>query len=209
MKVIITNYPDGKTEELEAVNNPEDISTGKRPLLFTKEIYIEQDDFKEVAPKKFFRLYPGNEVRLKYAYIIKCNEVIKNEKGEITELHCTYDPETKSGSASSRSVKGTIHWVSAEHAIKAEVRLYDRLFSVEDPLAHEDKDFLEFLNPHSLEILNDCLVEPSLANAKAGDKFQFERLGYFCVDPDTKENKLVFNRTVPLRDSWAKIEKKK
>lgn len=208
LKVIITNYPDGQTEELEAENNPEDSSVGKRMLLFSKHIFIEQDDFREVPPKKFHRLYPGNEVRLKNAYIIKCNDVIKNDKGEITELRCTYDPETKSGSSNSRSVKGTIHWVSEEHAVKAEVRLYDRLFTVEDPEADEEKDFKEFLNPHSLDVLNNCLVEPSLINVKAGDKFQFVRQGYFCVDPDSQPGKLVFNRTVALRDSWAKIEKK-
>jgi glutaminyl-tRNA synthetase len=208
LKIVITNYTDGKVEELEAENNPEDTKAGKRMLSFSKHIFIEREDFREVAPKKFHRLYPGSEVRLKNAYIIKCNEVIKNDKGEITELYCTYDPETKSGSASSRSVKGTIHWVSAEHAVKAEVRLYDRLFTVEDPDADDDKDFKEFLNPHSLDVLNNCLVEPSLISAKAGDKFQFVRQGYFCVDPDSTPEKLIFNRTVALRDSWAKIEKK-
>jgi len=208
LKVVITNFPDDKTEELEAENNPEDPSAGKRMLPFTKHIFIEQEDFREVPPKKFHRLYPGNEVRLKNAYIIKCNEVVKNDKGEITELHCTYDPETKSGTAGSRSVKGTIHWVSEKHAVKAEVRLYDRLFTEEDPSGREGKDFKEFINPHSLDILNNCLVEPSLANAKAGDKVQFVRQGYFCVDPLSTDGKLVFNRTVALRDSWAKIEKK-
>ncbi len=208
LKAVITNFPDDKDEELESENNPEDPSAGKRLLHFTKHIFIEQDDFREVPPKKFHRLYPGNEVRLKNAYIIKCNEVIKNEAGEITEIHCTYDPETKSGSAGSRSVKGTIHWVSERHAINAEVRLYDRLFTVENPESDEDKNFKEFINPHSLVILDNCLVEPSLANAKAGDKFQFVRQGYFCVDPLSTKEKLVFNRTVALRDSWAKIEKK-
>ncbi len=208
LKVVITNYPDGKTEELEAENNPEEPSAGKRLLPFTKHIYIEQDDFREVPPKKFHRLYPGNEVRLKNAYIIKCVEVIKNDKGEITGLHCTYDPETKSGSAHSRSVKGTIHWVSAQHSLKAEVRLYDRLFTVENPESDDEKNFKEFINPHSSDIVDSCLVEPSLADAKAGDKFQFVRQGYFCVDPLSTKEKLVFNRTVALRDSWAKIEKK-
>ncbi len=208
LKVVITNYPDDKTEEMETINNPEDESMGSRKIPFSKVLYIEQDDFKEVPPKKFHRLYPGNEVRLKSAYIIKCNEVIKNEKGEITELHCTYDPETKSGSGSTRSVKGTIHWVSAKHAVNAEVRLYDRLFTVEDPSSDEDKDFKEFLNPHSLDILENCYIEPELAKAKPGDKFQFIRTGYFCVDPLSTKEKLVFNRTVGLRDSWAKIEKK-
>ncbi len=209
LKVVITNFPDGKTEELEAVNNPEDLSKGKRTIQFAKEIYIEQEDFREVPPKKFHRLYPGNEVRLKYAYIIKCNEVIKNEAGEIVELRCTYDPETKSGSAFSRSVKGTLHWVSEKHAVKAEVRLYDRLFLVEDPSSDDKKDFKEFINPHSLDILNNALIEPGIAQARPGDKFQFERLGYFCVDPLSTDKLLVFNRTVSLRDTWAKIEKKK
>jgi glutaminyl-tRNA synthetase len=208
LKVIITNYPDGKTEELDAINNPEDPSMGKRILPFSKEVYIEQDDFREVPPKKFYRLYPGNEVRLRYAYIIKCNEVIKNEAGEVTEIHCTYDPETKSGTGSTRSVKGTIHWVSARHAIKAEARIYDRFFLTEDPLGDKEKDFKDLINPNSLEILSNCQIEPSLVIAKAGEKFQFERQGYFCVDPLSTEGKIIFNRTVPLRDSWAKIEKK-
>jgi glutaminyl-tRNA synthetase len=208
LKVIITNYPDGKTEELDAINNPEDPSMGKRILPFSKEVYIEQDDFREVPPKKFYRLYPGNEVRLRFAYIIKCNEVIKNEAGEVTEIHCTYDPETKSGTGSTRSVKGTIHWVSARHAIKAEARIYDRFFLTEDPLGDKEKDFKDLINPNSLEILSNCQIEPSLVIAKAGEKFQFERQGYFCVDPLSTEDKIIFNRTVPLRDSWAKIEKK-
>ena len=208
LKVIITNYPDGKIEELDAINNPEDPSMGKRILPFSKEVYIEQDDFREVPPKKFYRLYPGNEVRLRYAFIIKCNEVIKNEAGEVTEIHCTYDPETKSGTGSTRSVKGTIHWVSARHAIKAEARIYDRFFLTEDPLGDKEKDFKDLINPNSLEILSNCQIEPSLAKVKAGEKFQFERQGYFCVDPLSTESNIIFNRTVPLRDSWAKIEKK-
>jgi glutaminyl-tRNA synthetase len=208
LKVVITNYPDGQTEELTTVNNPEDESMGSRMLPFSKEIYVEQDDFQEVPHKKFHRLSPGNEVRLKSAYIIKCNEVIKDDKGGIVELHCTYDPETKSGSGSTRSVKGTIHWVSALHAVKAEVRLYDRLFTIEDPSSHEELDFKELLNPHSLEILSNCFIEPELAKAKTGDKFQFIRSGYFCVDALSTEDKIVFNRTVPLKDSWSKIEKK-
>ena len=208
LKVVITNYPDDKVEELESINNPEDPEMGSRILPFTKHIFIEQDDFREVPPKKFHRLYPGSEVRLKNAYIIKCNEVIKNENGEIVELLCTYDPETKSGTHGSRSVKGTIHWVSEKHAVNAEIRLYDRLFTVEDPEADEEKDFKEFINPHSLDILKDCFVEPGLVNARPGEKFQFVRQGYFCVDPDSTADNLVFNRTVPLRDSWAKIEKK-
>jgi glutaminyl-tRNA synthetase len=208
VKVVITNLPDGHTEYLEAENNPEDAAAGKRNIAFTKEIYIDRDDFREVPPKKFHRLYPGNEVRLKNSYIIKCNEVIKDEKGEITELRCTYDSQTKSGDAASRSVKGTIHWVSAEQSVKAEVRLFDRLFTVPDPEGEEGKDFKDFINPHSLDVLKDCLVEPSLAEAKPGDKFQFVRQGYFCVDPSSEPRKLIFNRTVSLRDTWAKIEKK-
>lgn len=207
LKVVITNYPDKLTEEMTTINNPEDESMGYRKIPFSKEIYIEQDDFQEIPHKKFHRLYPGNEVRLKSAYIIKCNEVIKNENGEITELHCTYDPDTKSGSGSTRSVKGTIHWVSVPHAVKAEVRLYDRLFTVEDPSGDEEKDFREFLNPHSLDIVTSCLIEPELAKAKAGDKYQFTRLGYFCVDPLSSDEKHVFNRTVPLKDSWSKVGK--
>ncbi|MGE5402367.1 MAG: glutamine--tRNA ligase/YqeY domain fusion protein [Ignavibacteriales bacterium] len=210
LKVIIDNYPDGQVEELDATNNPEDASMGTRKVPFSKVLYIEQDDFREDPPKKFFRLFPGNEVRLRYAYIIKCNEVIKDEKtGEIKELHCSYYPETKSGSdQSGRKVKGTIHWVSAEHAIQAEVRLYDRLFSVEDPTVEKaDTDWKSYLNPDSLQVLSTCLLEPGLADATPGSKYQFERQGYFCVDKDSTRGKLIFNRTVALRDSWAKIEK--
>ncbi len=209
LKVTITNYPDSVIEELEAVNNPEDESKGSRKVPFSKEIYIERDDFKEDPPKKFFRLSPGKEVRLRYAYIIKCEEVIKDESGNIIELKCTYDPDTKSGTGKSdKKVKGTIHWVSSQHAVDAEVRLYDRLFNVENPVGDKEKDFKEFLNPDSLIIINSK-VEPSLKNANNGDRFQFERQGYFCVDiKDSSEDKLVFNRTVTLRDSWAKIEKK-
>lgn len=206
LKVVITNYPEGLTEEMETVNNPEDESMGYRKIPFAREIYIEQDDFQEVPQKKFHRLSPGKEVRLKSAYIIKCEEVIKDSDGNITELRCTYDPETKSGSGSTRSVKGTIHWVSAKHAVKAEVRLYDRLFTDEDPAGHEEKDFRELINPESLEILDNCLIEPELAKAKAGDKFQFVRMGYFCVDPLSTDKMLVFNRTVGLKDSWAKMK---
>ncbi len=208
LKIVITNYPEDKVEELEAVNNPEDPSMGKRKIYFSREIYVERDDFREDPPKNFYRLYPGNEVRLKYAYIIKCNEVIKDDDGNIKELHCTYDPETRSGSACKRTVRGTIHWVSISHSYKAEVRLYDRLFLVENPLAIENKDFKEFINPNSLKILNDCYIESNFINAKAGDKFQFERLGYFCVDPDSTDTYKIFNRTVSLKDTWAKIEKK-
>ncbi|MDD5361629.1 MAG: glutamine--tRNA ligase/YqeY domain fusion protein [Ignavibacteria bacterium] len=207
LKVVITNYPDDKTEEMETTNNPEDETMGTRKIPFSNVIYIEREDFQEVPHKKFHRLSPGNEVRLKSAYIIKCTEVIKDDKGEITELHCTYDPETKSGSGSMRSVKGTIHWVSAKHAVKAEVRLYDRLFVTEDP-ASDDKDFRELLNPHSLDILKECYIEPELSKAKTGDKFQFIRTGYFCVDPLSNDEMLVFNRTVALKDSWTKIDKK-
>ncbi|MCK4663862.1 MAG: glutamine--tRNA ligase/YqeY domain fusion protein [Bacteroidales bacterium] len=210
LKIIITNYPDDNTEELDAVNNPEDESMGKRKVPFSKVIYIERNDFMEDAPKKFFRLAPGREVRLRYAYFIKCEKVIKNnETGEIIELHCTYDPASKGGkSPDGRKVKGTLHWVSAKQAIKSEIRLYDRLFIKENPdEVEEGKDFKSNLNPDSLKTVTGYL-EPSLINCKAGDKFQFERLGYFCVDPDSSINKLVFNRTVPLRDTWAKIVKK-
>ena len=210
LKVVIENYPDEKVEELEAINNPEDSSKGTRKLPFAKTIYIEKDDFREDPPKKFFRLAPGKEVRLRYAYIIKCEEVIKDPKtGEVIELRCSYDPETKSGTGSSnKKVKGTIHWVSAEHAIDAEVRLYDRLFTVEDPLGEKDKDFKDFINPDSLEIIKHSKLEPSLSNAEKGERFQFERLGYFCLDSvDASRDRLVFNRIVRLRDSWSKIEK--
>jgi glutaminyl-tRNA synthetase len=210
LKVVIENYPDEKVEELEAINNPEDSTMGTRKLPFAKTIFIEKDDFREDPPKKFFRLAPGKEVRLRYAYIIKCEEVIKDPTtGEVIELHCSYDPETKSGTGSSnKKVKGTIHWVSVEHAIDAEVRLYDRLFTVEDPLGDKDKDFKELINPHSLDIIKNCKLEPSLSNAEKGERFQFERLGYFCVDSvDSSKDRLVFNRIVPLRDTWSKIEK--
>jgi glutaminyl-tRNA synthetase len=208
LKVVITNYPDDIVEELDAVNNPEDPSMGTRKIPFSKVVYIEKDDFMENPPKKYYRLYPGSEVRLRYAYIIKCVDIIKNENGEITELHCTYDPETKSGSGNTRRVKGTIHWVSTKKAIDAEVRLYDRLFTKENPEENQDIDFKEHINPKSLEILKSCKLEPALVKAKPGDRFQFERLGYFCLDTiDSTENNLVFNRTVPLRDSWGKIEK--
>jgi glutaminyl-tRNA synthetase len=209
LKLIITNYPQNKVEELEAVNNPEDPSMGSRKIPFSREIYIERDDFMENPPKKFFRLAPGMEVRLRYAYIIKCVDIIKNGNGEITELHCTYDAETRSGSGNTRSVKGTIHWVSADHSIQAEVRLYDRLFTCEDPAGNKEADFKTFINPKSLEVLNSCRLEPSLTKAVPGSRFQFERQGYFYVDTvDSKDGRLVFNRTVALRDSWAKIEKK-
>jgi glutaminyl-tRNA synthetase len=208
VKVVLDNYPEDTTEELEAINNPEDAAMGSRKVPFSKEIFIERDDFREDPPKKFFRLTPGNEVRLRYAYIIKCVSVVKDASGEITEIHCTYDPDTKSGSAQSqRKVKGTIHWVSSRHALDAEVRLYDRLFNDEDPGA-SDKDFRTLLNPDSLEVLTGCKAEPSLKNADKGSRLQFERLGYFCLDSkDSRPDALVFNRTVSLRDTWAKIEK--
>ncbi len=209
LKVVITNYPDDLVEELETINNPEDETKGYRKIPFSKELFIEEEDFQETPHKKFHRLSPGKEVRLKSAYIIKCEEVIKNADGDIIELRCTYDPETKSGSGSPRSVKGTIHWVSARHALKAEVRLYERLFIDEDPAGHDDKDFREFINPDSLQILNGCLIEPALANGKAGDKYQFIRNGYFCVDPLSTEKLLVFNRTVALKESFTKAVEKK
>ena len=210
LKVVITNYPENQTEELDAVNNPEDASMGMRKVTFSRELFIEKDDFMEVPPSKFFRLSPGKEVRLRYAYIIKCESVVKDEaSGEITEVHCTFDPETKSGSdKSNRKVKGTIHWVSAISAKNVEVRLYDRLFSVEDPASEKEGDWKDSINPNSLEVLNNCKVEPHLADSKGGDHFQFERLGYFCTDKDSTSSVPVFNRTVALRDSWAKIEKK-
>jgi glutaminyl-tRNA synthetase len=211
IKVVIENYPVGHVEELEAVNNPEDPDQGIRLVPFSRVVYIEQDDFREEAPKGFFRLSLGREVRLRYAYIIKCVDVVKDrESGQITELRCTYDPETKSGSSQSkRKVKATIHWVSAAHAIEAEVRLYDHLFSKEDPDDVPDGvDWLTNVNPRSLEVLKDCRLEPTLASAKPAERYQFERLGYFCVDSvDSTKRKPVFNRTVTLRDSWANLQK--
>ncbi|HRT90787.1 MAG TPA: glutamine--tRNA ligase/YqeY domain fusion protein, partial [Bacteroidales bacterium] len=209
VKIIITNYPEGTTEEVRVGNNPEDPSAGTRTVPFCRELYIERDDFMESPVPKYFRLYPGNEVRLKGAYIIKCEGFRKNATtGEIEEIHCTYDPASRSGDPSSnRKVKATIHWVSALHAIEAEVRLYDRLFSHEDPAGQKDHDFREFLNPDSLKVLNNCKLEPSLSKAEPGSKFQFQRVGYFCVDPDSSNDKLVFNRTVPLKDTWEKVKK--
>jgi glutaminyl-tRNA synthetase len=212
LKVVIVNYPEGRVEELEAINNPEDESMGKRKVPFSREIFIERDDFREDPPKKFFRLYPGGEVRLRYAYYITCREVIKDKNtGEIIELRCTYDPETRGGwSKDKRKVKGTIHWVSEAHSVPAQVRLYDRLFTVPNPLDKKDgKDFKDYLNSTSLEVLTHCRVEPDLKNLRPGSNCQFERQGYFCVDMKDSEVDLpVFNRTVTLRDSWAKIEKK-
>ena len=208
VKLVITNYPEGKSELLNAENNQEDESAGFREVPFSRELYIEKEDFREEANKKFFRLKLGKEVRLKNAYIIKAESCIKDEKGEVTEIHCTYDEDSKSGSgteASKRRVKGTLHWVSIKHAEKAEVRVYDRLFTDEAPDGHKDKDFKEFLNPDSLNVI-DAYVEPSLKTAKILDRFQFQRLGYFCVDKDSTNDKLVFNRTVSLRDSWAKMK---
>ena len=204
LKVVITNYPEGKVEQLDTINNPEDENMGTRTIPFSRELYIERDDFMEDPPKKFFRLSPGSEVRLKSAYIIKCEEVVKDSNGHILELRCSYDPETKSGSGISRKVKGTLHWVSASHSLNAEVRLYDRLFNVEDPGSSKHKDFKEFLNPDSLKVLKNVKVEPSVEGSKALDHFQFQRLGYFNIDPDSKTDHLVFNRTVALRDTWGK-----
>ncbi|PIE48878.1 MAG: glutamine--tRNA ligase [Flavobacteriales bacterium] len=211
VKVVITNYPDDKEEWLKAENNPEDNNSGNRKVPFSKEIYIEREDFREQANKKFFRLKLDKEVRLKNAYIIKAQSVVKDDSGKITEIHCTYDPLSKSGSGtpeSQRRVKGTLHWVSVKHAVPAEVRLYDRLFSDEAPDGHKNKDYKAYINPNSLEINTHALVEPSLKEAKIGDRFQFQRLGYFCIDNDSTKNHLVFNRTVALRDTWAKIEQK-
>ncbi|PID69471.1 MAG: glutamine--tRNA ligase [Flavobacteriales bacterium] len=211
VKVVITNYPDDKEEWLKAENNPEDNNSGSRKVPFSKEIYIEKEDFREQANKKFFRLKLDKEVRLKNAYIIKAQSVVKDDSGKITEIHCTYDPLSKSGSGtpeSQRRVKGTLHWVSVKHAVPAEVRLYDRLFSDEAPDGHKNKDYKAYINPNSLEINTHALVEPSLKEAKIGDRFQFQRLGYFCIDNDSTKNHLVFNRTVALRDTWAKIEQK-
>jgi glutaminyl-tRNA synthetase len=209
LKVVIDNYPQEKVEELEAVNNPEDAGAGTRKVPFSRELYIEQEDFMEEPVKKFYRLAPGREVRLRYAYFITCKDVVKDDSGQIVELHCTYDPVTRGGDApDGRKVKSTLHWVSASHALEAEVRLYDHLFSKEDPDdVTEGEDFKSNLNSNSLEILSSCRVEPSLSKAEPGSRFQFERMGYFCVDPDSSEDKVVFNRTVTLRDPWAKIQK--
>ena len=206
VRVVIDNYPEGQTETVEIENNPEDETAGTRMVPFSRELYIERDDFMEDAPKKFFRMTLGNEVRLKGAYIVKCESVEEDAEGNITTIHCTYDADTRSGtgSASNRKVKGTLHWVSAPDAIEAEVRLYDRLFKDPDPAGHKDVDFKEFLNENSLKVLTGCKLEPSLKEAKEGDRFQFQRLGYFCVDKDSKPGALVFNRTVGLKDTWAK-----
>ena len=208
LRVVITNYPEGQVEDMQAVNNPEDPERGSRAVPFSRVLYIEREDFREDPPKKYFRLAPGQEVRLRYAYIIRCEDVIKDEQGEVVEVRCTYDPETRSGSGqATRKVKGTIHWVSAAHALEAEVRLFDHLFS--DPNPEKDgRDYRTVLNPHSVERLQGCRVEPALQDSTVGQRFQFERQGYFCVDSDSTAQRLVFNRTVALRDSWAKLDKK-
>jgi len=210
LKVVLVNYPEDLVEEMECINNPEDAGMGTRKVPFSRVLYVERGDFSEDAPKKWFRLAPGREVRLRYAYYVTCVGVVKDEQGEVVELHCTYDLETHGGwSSDGRKVRGALHWVSAAHALEAEVRLYDRLFSAENPLdVEEGEDFKDSLNPNSLEILTSCRVEPSLAGAAPGSIYQFERQGYFCVDPDSSAGKLVFNRTVSLRDTWAKVEKK-
>jgi glutaminyl-tRNA synthetase len=210
LKVVIDNYPEGQVEEVDAVNNPEDESAGKRKVPFSKVLYIEQDDFREDPPKQYYRLSPGREVRLRYGYFITAKTVVKNDKGEVIEVHCTYDPATRGGNApDGRKVKSTIHWVSAAHALDAEVHIYETLFTREDPNdVPEGQEFTANLNPTSLEVIAQAKLEPSLANAPVEGRYQFERLGYFCVDPDSKPGHLVFNRTVALKDSWAKVEKK-
>jgi glutaminyl-tRNA synthetase len=210
LKVVIDNYPEGQTEEMDAVNNPEDAAAGSRKVPFSRVLYIEQDDFREVPPPKYFRLTPGREVRLRYGYLVTCTSVVKNDKGEVVEVHCSYDPATRGGNTpDGRKVKATIHWVSAAHAVDAEVRIYENLFLKENPSdVEEGKDVLDNLNPNSLEIIAEAKVEPLLANAVAGTRYQFERLGYFSVDPDSKPGKPVFNRTVALKDAWARVEKK-
>jgi glutaminyl-tRNA synthetase len=211
LKVVIDNYPEDQVEEMDAVNNPEDPSAGTRKVPFSRTLYIEQDDFRENPPKQYYRLSPGREVRLRYGYFVTCKSVVKNEKGEVVEVHCTYDPATRGGNSppDGRKVKSTIHWVSAAHAINADVRLYETLFTREDPnQTEEGQDFTASLNPRSLEVVRDAKLEPSLANAAVGGRYQFERLGYFCVDPDSKPGMLVFNRTVALKDTWAKVERK-
>ena len=207
LKLVIDNYPEGQTEEMSAINNPEDESAGTRQVPFSKVLYIEQDDFRATPPPKYFRLYPGNEIRLRYAYLVRCTGFTQDPAtGAITEVHCTYDPATRGGDApDGRKVKSTIHWVSAQHAVQAEVRLYEQLFTVENPDVGDDVSSI--INPHSLETLTGCFLEPALGSAQPGDKFQFERTGYFCADPDSTPENLVFNRTVTLKDTWAKLDK--
>lgn len=206
LKLVIDNYPEDQVEYVEALNNPEDPSAGTRQVPFSKVLYIDQEDFRETPPPKYYRLYPGNEVRLRYAYIVKCTHVVKDEQGQVIEVHCTYDPSTRSGEGAARKVKATIHWVSAAHAIPVEVRLYERLFLKPNPDdLEEGEDFTKYINPNSLEVLYPCYAEPSLATVQVGDKFQFERLGYFCLDPDSTPERPVFNRTVTLKDEWAKV----
>jgi len=210
LRVVIENYPENNVEEMDAVNNPEDADAGTRKVPFSRVLYIERDDFREDPPPKFFRLAPDNEVRLRNAYFITCVDVVKDEKsGEVIEIRCTYDPATRGGdSPDGRKVKATLHWVSAQHALSAEVRLYEHLFDKEDPTDLElGADFKDYLNPKSVEVLTSCQVEPNLANAKPGDRYQFERQGYFCTDTDSSAGHLIFNRAVPLRDTWAKIQK--
>jgi len=210
LKVVIENYPEGKEEFVEVANNPEDPSAGTRQVPFSREIYIEQDDFREVPPPKYYRLSPGKEVRLRNAYFITAKEVVKDSAGNVVEVRCTYDPLSRGGnSPDGRKVKSTIHWVSTAHALSAEVRIYDKLFTKADPGNFEEgESYLSNLNPNSLEVLTEAKLEPSLASAKIEDRYQFERVGYFCLDRDSTPDKLVFNRTLPLKDSWAKIEKK-
>jgi len=211
LKLVIDNYPEDLVEEMEAVNNPEDANAGKRQVPFSRELYIEQDDFREDPPRKYFRLSPGREVRLRYGYFVTCTDFVKNDAGEVIEVHCTYDPKTRGGNApDGRKVKSTIHWVSARHAVKVEVRLYNELFTESDPdnVTNETDTYLDNLNPESLEVLTDCCAEPCVAAASVGEKVQFERTGYFCVDPDSTAEHPVFNRTVGLRDTWKKIQKR-
>jgi glutaminyl-tRNA synthetase len=211
LKVVIDNYPELQVEEMDAVNNPEDATAGTRKVPFSRVLYIEQDDFREEPPKGYFRLSPGREVRLRYGYFITCTSIVKNEKGEVVEVHCSYDPASRGGnSPDGRKVKSTIHWVSAAHAVDAEVRIYENLFTKENPGdVEEGQDFTANLNANSLEVIRSAKLEPSLATAAIGSRYQFERLGYFCVDPESKVGKPVFNRTVALKDTWAKKQKSK
>jgi len=209
LRVVIENYPDALVEEMDAVNNPEDASAGTRKVPFSKELYIEREDFMEDPPRKFFRLAPGREVRLRYGYLITCTDVVRDAEGRITELRCTYDPQTRGGTTpDGRKVKATLHWVSARHALDFEVRLYDRLFSREDPEGDADADFTTFVNPDSLRVRRGCKAETSVANFRPGDRFQFERIGYFTPDSDSQPDAIVLNRTITLRDTWAKISGK-